>query len=151
MKKLIYLLFVTLLVSCTKPVTSYQIFNNSTKTSYDIDPYMNGDMYEVVVYCYAGSDIVRQDNYTQISCGEKTAIKEVPLAITKIQVSYKNAPPASKYYNSTYNYRLYVKTYYLIEQDKNIVAEVNDQSMVGGTMTVKASLDSIRSKISILK
>ena len=145
-----YLLCITFLVSCTKPVTSYQVFNNSTKSSYS-DPYLNGDMYEVVVYCYAGSDIVRQDNYTQISCGEKTAIKEVPSAVTKIQVSFKLLPPASKNYNISSNYRMYVKTYYLIEQDKNIVAELNDNSMVSGVATVKASLNSIKSKISILK
>jgi hypothetical protein len=151
MKKLMYLLCITFLVSCTKPVTSYQVFNNTTKSSSASDPYLNGNLYEVVVYCYAGSDIVRQDNYTQISCGEKTAIKEVPLAITKIQVSYKFLPPASNNYNAIYNYRLYVKTYYLIEQDKNIIAEVNDNSMVSRVMTKKASLDSVRSKISILK
>lgn len=145
-----YLLFVVLLVSCTKPVTSYQVFNNSTKSSYPSDPYLNGNMYEVVVFCYAGEDIVREDSYTQISCGEKSVVKEVPEAVTKIKVSYKNLPEASANYDMTSNYRRYVTSVTLIEVEKNVIAEVNDNSMVSGTMT-KANSEHVKSNISILK
>lgn len=146
-----FLLSVVLLVSCSKSVTSYQVFNNSIKQNYASDPYLNGDMYEVVVFCYAGTDVVREDSYNQISCGEKTVIKEVPSSITKIKISYKFLPAASPNYSMSSNYRRYVVSYTLIEQEKNVIAEVNSESMISGSMSIKSSLDSVSNRISSLK
>ena len=147
MKKLMYLLVVVLLASCSKPVTSYQVFNNSVSNPSTVEPLLNGDLYEVVVYCYAGSDIVRQDNFAQISCGEKTAVKEVPEAITKIKVSYKLIPPQSQYYTLSSNTRSYVKAYTLIEPQKNVISELNGNTMTSSLLSVKASFNSVRSNI----
>ena len=147
MKKLSLILLTVLsfsFLSCSKdsPVlTTYQIFNNSTKSTTTI-PYLDGSMYEVVVYCYTGVDIVRQDNYDAIEPGQKTAMKEVPSTYTKIKVSYKMLPPASAYYDSSTNYRLYTVSYTLLEVEKNTVSEFNDNSMVS-TSKIPTILNSL--------
>lgn len=133
MKKLILLsvvLFSLVLIGCEADSSTYQVFNNCPSSSTTLDPYLNGSLYEVVVFCYAGADVVREDSYIKISVGEKTEVKEVPEYVTKIKISYKVLPPASKFYNLSDNNRSYVVAYTLIEPGKNVIAEVNGHSMV---------------------
>ena len=140
-------------VSCKKDVTltSYQIFNNSTAVS-STTPYLDGSMYEVVVYCYVGTDIVRQDNIVAIKTGEKSIIKEVPSTYTKIKVSFKLLPPASAYYDLSFNSRYYTVTYTLLESEKNTISEINGHSMLSTSMNAPSKLNSKEmSKISLLK
>jgi len=139
-----FIAFVLLMASCTKDkepvVTTYQVFNNCTSYYTSYDPYLNASLYEVVVYCYAGTDIVRQDNYTKIAVGEKTALKEVPETVTKIKISYKVLPPESTYYSDISNNRGYVVAFTLIEPGKNVVAELKDNSMVSASMNIRQRL-----------
>jgi len=157
MKKLILLmaLLPILFSSCKKdevtPPTTYQIFNNMTKSTSTM-PYLDGSLYEVVVYCYVGADIVRQDNYDAIASGQKTTIKEVPPTYTKIKVSFKFLPPASDYYNMASNTRKYSITYTLLEVEKNTISEINDNSMVSSSMNAPSKSNSTQmSKIGLIK
>ena len=70
MKKL--LLIITLvsimMLSCKKDeveTTAYRVVNNQSKFVSSM-PYLNATMYEIVVYCYKGNDIVRQDNIENV-------------------------------------------------------------------------------------
>lgn len=119
--------------------TTYQVYNNSESYSSDVDPYLNGSMYEVVVFCFAGNDVVREDNYKKIAIGEKTKMKDVPESVTKIKVSFKFLPKESAYYDMSSNNRKYVVSYTLIEKGKNVVAEINENSMVGSSLVKEQS------------
>lgn len=146
MKKLMLLLFIVsglLLTGCEpEPVIStYQVFNNSSHYSSSV-PYLDGSMYEVVVFCYAGNDVVREDNFTKIAVGEKTQMKEVTESITKIKVSFKFLPAASSVYSTAT--RQYVVAYTLIEPGKNVISEINDNSMTKGTMNIKQQIRTIK-------
>lgn len=147
MKRMFFLpvMFILLmLVGCEseevapKLTTTYQVFNNSEAYSSKTDPYLNGSMYDVVVFCFAGDDIVREDSYPKIPIGGKTVIKEVPEAITKIKTSFKMVPEQSSNYNSSGNNRKYVVSFTLIEKGKNVIAEINGDSMIKGTMIKEA-------------
>lgn len=141
--------------SCKKdevtPPTTYQIFNNMTKSTSTM-PYLDGSLYEVVVYCYLGADIVRQDNYDAIAPGQKTAIKEVLPTYTKMKVSFKFLPPASDYYNMASNTRKYIVTYTPLEVEKNTISEINDNSMVSSSMNAPSKSNSTQmSKIVLIE
>lgn len=151
-KLLLVCSLVLLFVSCSKDevsVTSYQVFNNSSVYNSSLDASLNGSMYEVVVYCYAGSDIVRQDNYDKIAVGAKTPIKTVTDAVTKIKISYKSLPSTSTNYSLVT--RSYVVAYTLIEVGKNVIAEVNDESMVGKSLAPKTTSEIVPLKVARLK
>lgn len=137
MKKLLFIalaLLPFLFTGCEKEpaLTTYQVFNNSIKEPSSIE-YLDNTLYEVVVYCYVGNDIVRQDNYDLIAPGAKSPIKEVPSTYTKIKVSFKYLPPASPYYDSSTNNRLYCVVYTLITPEINTISEINDESMLSYT------------------
>ena len=131
--------------------TTYQIFNNMAKNTSTM-PYLDGSLYEVVVYCYVGVDIVRQDNYDAIAPGQKTTIKEVPPTYTKIKVSFKFLPPASDYYDMASNTRKYIVTYTLLEVEKNTISEINGNSMVSSSMNAPSKSNSTQmSKIVLIQ
>ena len=52
-------------ISAPTAPTTYQVFNNMPYQT-PVLPYLDGSFYEVIVYCYVGSDIVKQDNYEKI-------------------------------------------------------------------------------------
>lgn len=145
MKKVMFLiLFSIVLFSCSDKeepvVTSYQVFNNTSYYSSSV-PYLDGSLYEVVVFCYAGSDVVREDSYEKIAPGSKSPVKEVPSSVTKIKVSYKYLPPASTVYSTAK--RNYLVSFTLMEPGKNVIAELNDESMVSNSMTIKQQIKTI--------
>ena len=144
MKKMLFVALVSLLlISCKDEplISTYQVFNNTSSYSSSV-PYLDGSMYEVVVFCYAGNDVVREDNFTKIAIGGKTPIKEVTESITKIKVSFKFLPAASSVYSTAT--RQYVVAYTLIEPGKNVISEINDNSMTSGTMNIKQQIRVIK-------
>ncbi|KAA6303136.1 MAG: hypothetical protein EZS26_000739 [Candidatus Ordinivivax streblomastigis] len=114
--------------------TTYQVFNNNEKTSSTLDKYLDGSIYEVVVYCYIGDDIVRQDNFDKIAPGAKSELKEVPDNFEKIKVSFKFLPKESEFYDLSANTRKYAVAYTLLSKGKNTISELNGETMVGNTL-----------------
>ena len=138
-KSTLIVLFSLLLFSACKkesiPVTTYYLSNDVTKQISSV-PYLDGTMYEVVVYCYKGNDIIRQDNIDPIAPdGEISKKIEVPAEVEKIRVSFKFLPPESSSYSLTSNYRRYVVTSYLLKAGVDNKASLNDDTMLSNTIS----------------
>lgn len=133
MKKIIFILLcLFLVISCKKEETptTYQIINNMTPITSAMQ-YLDGSIYEVVVFHYYNSDIIKQDEFSKISCnGGKTAITDIPEKSEKIKVSFKFLPPESAYYDYSSNDRKYIIAYTIVEKGKNNVITINDNTMV---------------------
>ena len=133
MKKLIIILSIALLVSCKKEEntpdkTTYRIINNMDKVTTN-DPYLNGSLYELVVFCYKGTDIARQDNIDSVRYGGgKSEIIEA--AYDKVKVSFKFLPKASTSYNLSTNKRNYTVTTFYLTQGKNTDITIDGTTMI---------------------
>lgn len=138
MKKLLLLpAFLLLIISCQKddePETTYQILNNSSKIT-TIDPYLDGTMWEVVVFCYAGEDIVNQDNINEIGPDGSYSEKiNVTPDVTKIKVSFKLIGPLSDYYDEDFNIRKYIVAFTVIQKGKNNLVTLDGDTMIGNSL-----------------
>jgi hypothetical protein len=123
------------LVGCEKDEkTSYQVFNKTEKSTYALDKYLDGSLWEVVVFCYIGDNIVRQDNFERIAPGEKSEIREVPDNFEKIKISFKPLPKQSQFYELSSNARSYTVSYTLLSKDNNTIAEISGKTMVSKTL-----------------
>lgn len=138
-KVLVISLFVAILITgCKKEdsPTTYQIVNNTTLQSTSIQ-YLDGSMYEIVVYCYKGTDIVRQDNFAKVASGGGKSEKKAA-EYDKVKVSFKMLPPESTYYSNSINDRLYVVAYTVLTKGSNTQIIINGQTQVSKYM--KSSL-----------
>lgn len=127
--------------------TTYQIVNHGETYYSEYDPYLNGTLYDVVVFCYLNDDIVRQDNLGDLEVGESTKIKEVPETYTKIKMSYKMLPEESAFYDILDISRSYVVGYTLLEPGKNVVLEITSQTMISSSIDRVANQKSVRMSI----
>jgi len=138
MKRLIPVLFaIILLLSCKKEEekTTYQIINNMEYDPQTIE-YLDGTLWEVVVYCYIGSDIIRQDNIEKVlPAGGKSEMIEVEPNYEKVKVSFKLLPPQSPNYDLSANHRLYVVAYTILEKEKNNIITISGSTQVGSSLT----------------
>jgi hypothetical protein len=153
MKKLLFVFSILIVFSCTKkddpkpepePKTTYQVVNNTPHYSSNL-PYLDGSIYEIIVFCYIGDDMVRQDNLTKVTYGGgKSEEKEVPKEYTKIKVSFKFLPKESEHYNLEANNRKYIKAFTVIEKGKNNVCTLDDNTMIGESLkAMKKEINSI--------
>lgn len=127
-----FILFISL-IGCEKEEekTTYQIINNFPGEDTDVE-YLNGTMWEVVVFCYTGTDVVRQDDVAPIAPdGGKSEKIEVEPNFEKIKVSFKLLPSQSPYYNMEANHRQYVVAYLMLEKGRNNVVTFTENTMVG--------------------
>ena len=127
----------TVVVSCKKeeqPKTTYQIINNVTKVPTTIE-FLDGTLWEVVVFCYNGTDIIRQDNLDPIATdGGKSVITEVTSNIEKVKISYMFLPAKSPYYSLSSNKREYVVALTTLEKGKNNIITIEGTTMVSTVM-----------------
>jgi hypothetical protein len=135
MRKLAILLIVVLTFSACKkekdPVTTYQIINNSTVYISGID-YFDASMYQVTVFHYNGTDIVKQDNITKIaSGGGKSDIINVPSNSQKIKISFKFLPPESPLYSLSSNHWINITAFTIIVKGQNNIVTMDDHTIVG--------------------
>lgn len=108
-------------------VTTYQVINNCP--FYD---YVNfdGSIYEVIVYNYAGTEILKQDFITKISsAGGKSTVLTVSPGCDKIRFSFKFLPPSSPNFNSPNNIR-----YYIVASKRLEIGEKNIVTLTGNTL-----------------
>ena len=153
MKKIfIVILALALLSGCKKDEeskTTYRIINNATKNISSIN-YLDGTMWEVVVFCYKGTDIVRQDNFTSIVYeGGKSIATEVDPTFEKIKVSFRMLPPASEYYSNSLNNRIYTLSYFILEKGNNKDIIIDNNTML--TTSVNKSPNAFKSAIQMFK
>lgn len=121
LRNLIYIIIVFVFISgCKKEEeepTTYQIVNNNPFYNY---AYSDGSIYEVIVYYYIGTEIVKQENISRISSGGgKTGIIEVNSSYEKLRISFKFIPPTSAYYSSPNNVRYYIAASKRLEKGIN--------------------------------
>ena len=133
MKKSITLLvFILLFVSCKKEdkATTYQIINDLTPVSSSTE-FLDGSIYDIVVFHYLNSDIIKQDNIDKVSPGGgKSGLIKVPANSEKIKISFKFLPPESSSYDLDFNYRRFVVAYTIIEIEKNNIVTLTDDTMI---------------------
>ena len=129
-------LFLSIVFIGCKKDTTYQIYNNCTKEQTSVQ-YLDGSLYEVVIYEYLGNDVIRQVNIDKISSGGgKSDIITANEKTEKIKVSFRLLPKQSAYYNLSSNNRKYTVQYYFLEEGKLTIAEINGNTMVGGSMKI---------------
>jgi hypothetical protein len=134
MKKLLFAFAIVLFcLSCRKeqqPPTTYQIFNNSNRIYTNIE-YLDGSMYEVIVYHYNRSSVVRQDTIDEIlTNGGETKMIDVPANSDLFRISFKFLPSKSPRYNDSWNTRFYLTDYKIINRGDNNIFGVNGGSYI---------------------
>ena len=139
MRKLLFLLTISSLIifGCKKDKdATYQILNNSSKYESSTQ-YLDGSMYEIVVFEYHGNDVVKEVNISKIGYGGGKSSKITAHEKTeKIKVSFKFLPKESQYYNLSSNNRKYTVQYYYLKKGENTIAEINDKTMLGGSLNL---------------
>jgi hypothetical protein len=138
MKKLFFLLAILVFCSsCTDEVekpTTYQIFNNSNMIVTNVE-YLDGTMYEVIVYHLKDKKILKQDTIAEIATkGGKTGLMNVPGNSDNLKVSFKFLPSKSPNYNDPWNIRFYLLDYMYIERGKNNILGINGGSFISDTI-----------------
>jgi hypothetical protein len=114
--------------------TTYQIFNSSTPVVTRFE-YLDNSMYEVIVYHYSGTNIIKQDSIDKIATGGgKTGLMDVPANTDLIKVSFKFLPSKSPNYNAPWNIRFYAIDYKIIVRGKNNILGFNGGSYISDTI-----------------
>jgi len=138
MKKIlisIVLLFV--FSSCTKVIINESIDYNTELTTFCIInnlklypsiEYIDGSLWEVIVYYYAGNALIDYQVADPILTGEQSKLINVPIGTDGIIYSFKFAPKKSIYYNNI-NCRRYSEFIKLIK-GKNTKIEIHDLSKI---------------------
>lgn len=145
MKKLILLSLIVFLMSCSsddpKP-TTYQIVNNM---ELDTDPaieYLDGSMWEVIVFCIDDvGDVVREDKHESIIAGGGSSKpKEITPNIVKLVVSFKFLPQESNFYDLDSNNRRYTVTRFVVIPETNNLIELDGNTNIKGTLSIADNL-----------
>lgn len=139
MKRSIYVLFLVFCISCDEallPVesssiessTTFQISNNLKL--YPPVEFIDGSLWEVIVYYYIGQNIVKIDSLSPILTGEISSKIEILSIYEKLKFSFQLAPKKSQYYFGCANCRRYSENFTLLEKNKNTVVEIHDLSTI---------------------
>jgi hypothetical protein len=150
MKTIYLILAIVLILGCKKeeiPPTTYQVINGTSGDSNSTVPYLDGTLYEIVVYQYSGGDIIQQDNIEPLPPRGGTSERiEANPTTDRIKVSFKFLPPQSLMYNDATNYRRYVVSLTILTPRNNLVI-IDDNTMLSGILksvqTFNRSLDSV--------
>lgn len=139
MKLIIYLLILVFFISCDQALlptesssiesaTTFQITNNLKL--YPAVEYIDGSLWEVIVYYYIGQDIVKVDSLSPVLTGEISSKIEVPSTYEKFKFSFQLAPKKSQYYSGSANCRRYSENFTLLEKNNNTDVEIHDLSTI---------------------
>ena len=135
----IFVFFLIFCVSCdeiilpteslpTESPTTFQISNNLKL--YPPVEFIDGSLWEVMVYYYIGKDVVKVDSINPILTDEISAKIEIPSKYEKIKFSFQLAPKKSQYYFGVANCRRYSENFINLDKGKNVVVEINDLSSI---------------------
>lgn len=139
MKKSVFALLIILCVSCDEILipteslpaespTTFQISNNLKL--YPPVEFIDGSLWEVVVYYYIGKDIIKIDSISPVLADEISAKIEIPSKYEKMKFSFQLAPKKSQYYFGVANCRRYSENFVLLEKGKNVLIEIHDLSLI---------------------
>lgn len=142
MRNLIFIVFCLFITySCSKEdqpePTTYQILNAWEKTTSEVE-YLDGSIYEVVVFCYNDKDeIIREDNFAVVnSGGGRSEKKPVTENIVKVKVSFKFLPPQSPLYDLSSNVRKYLVTINYLTPGTNNEIVITENTMIKNTISI---------------
>lgn len=124
------------LISCKKEedMTTYQIINNAELELTDIQ-YLDGSMYEVIVFHFKGDDVIHQDEIIKIEAGGgKSEIIDVSDGCEKLKLSFRFLPEQSDLYDIPANSRKYLVDFTVVEQGKNNILTLTGQTMISDSM-----------------
>lgn len=124
------------LISCKKEEdkTTYQIINNAELELTDIQ-YLDGSMYEVIVFHFKGDDVIHQDEIIKIEAGGgKSEIFDVSDGCEKLKLSFRFLPEQSDLYDIPANSRKYLVDFTVVEQGKNNILTLTGQTMISDSM-----------------
>ena len=129
-------------------VTSYQIINNVSK-QITSDVYLDGTMWEIVVFKYRGDDVAGEDIVDPVRPeGDESKIIEVDSEITKVKISFKFLPKESSNYNLPINYRRYYVSYNFLTPKMNNIITLEESTMLTDSRNkrknIKSALNSIK-------
>lgn len=92
--------------------------------------FIDGSLWEVIVYYYIGQNIVKIDSLSPILTGEISSKIEILSIYEKLKFSFQLAPKKSQYYFGCANCRRYSENFTLLEKNKNTVVEIHDLSTI---------------------
>lgn len=133
---LIISLVALMLSSCDalteKNESNIRVVNNIKKEDSGIK-YLNGSLYEVVVYQMNGDDIVETDNIDKVESGGGFSRNiEVEDNCTRVRISFKLLPEASPLYDMDENSRQYVVQTWYVKKGKTVDIDINGETLVKG-------------------
>jgi hypothetical protein len=139
MKCIIYLLILVFFISCDQALlptesssiesaTTFQISNNLKL--YPAVEYIDGSLWEVIVYYYIGQDLIKVDSLSPVLTGTISSKIAVPSTYEKFKYSFQLAPKKSQYYSGCANCRRYSENFTLFEKNNNTVVEIHDLSTI---------------------
>jgi hypothetical protein len=136
MKRLFFLFAIIVFYSCkVAPLpTTYQVCNSTTPFATDI-PYLDGSIYQVLVYHYSNAILIQQDSFVKISSKDgKSEIMNVPDRTEVLKVSFKMLPPESPLYNSPGNKRYYLADPVIVRREENNIIGINGSTYISDTL-----------------
>jgi len=133
----VLIIFCISMMGCAKlslTKTTLTIVNNMENPGGSLQ-YLDGTLWEVVVFCFIGEDIAEQINVDPVpgQGGESEKI-EIKSSYEKVKVSFKMLPPESPLYDLYSNSRKYVVSYTFLEKGRNNVITIDGNTMVSGSI-----------------
>jgi len=149
MKNLALLLSIVFFISCEKDepvITTYiQVVNNSTEME-SVDPYLNGAIYDVVIFTYIEDDVSGQVNIDKVGPeGDVSDKIKIDNKVTKVKLSFEFIPPESDYYEALDLDRQYTVAFTFIDKGENNQIIIDDNTMISSQR--KKSTTSIQSTL----
>ena len=139
MKRILFILAIIALVSCKEKETTFQVINNVTEMNSDME-YLDGTLWEVIVFCYRGEDIAKQINLDPIPPeGGVSNIITAEEGIEKVKVSFRFLPEESPFYDLSSNYRMYTVSYTYLTQEDHTEITIDDDTMLSNQIDSKNS------------
>jgi len=126
-------------ISCDDNLISTESLQTETFTTYQISDnlklyppveFIDGSLWEVIVYYFIDDNIVKIDSINPILTGEVSLKIKIPSNYQKMKFSFQLAPKKSQYYFGVANCRRYYGNFIFLEKGKNVVVEIHDLSSI---------------------
>lgn len=139
MRKLVFFLFLIFCISCDDNLISTESLQTETLTTYQISDnlklyppveFIDGSLWEVMVYYFIDNNLVKIDSINPILTGEISSKITIPSNYEKMKFSFQLAPKKSQYYSGYANCRRYYGDFILLEKGENVVVEIHDLSSI---------------------
>lgn len=136
MKRILLLVTTISLLGCSKDdveevvvqPTTYQVVNDIEKQT-TMSEYIDGTLYDVVVFKFRGDDLAGEDNLGDLDPdGGASKVLELDENIDKVKVSFEWVPKDSP--ASEFSERNYTASYTFITQETDNVITITGETMV---------------------